>query len=73
MNLYFTKQLKNGKWRLYQIQQQSIMCWRGSNDKTTAVRTETGKIVQSDNREDLVKYCQERFNYTALQESEVDS
>lgn len=69
--LYFTKQTKRGKWRLYKIESQAIMDWRGSNDKTTVVRYPSGGIIEHDFRHTLVEYCKETFKQVPLQESEV--
>lgn len=71
MPIYYTKQLKNGKWRLYKVVSRAITSWRGDNDKTTVVRDESGNIIQHDFRHTLVEYCKEKFGSTPFQESEM--
>lgn len=35
---YEPYQLKSGKWRIRKVESQSLMSWRGDNDKVTVVR-----------------------------------
>lgn len=73
-SLYFTKRQKSGKWRLYVITQQALICWRGSNDKITVIRDDvTGNILNFASNDEAKAYCKSRFSCTALEESEVDT
>ena len=70
--LYYTKQTKRGKWRLYKIEAQAITAWRGSNDKTSVIRDSSGRIIEHDYRHTLVGYCQDQFGVIPFQEQDVD-
>ena len=71
--LYFTRQIKNGSWRLYKLQGQSLISWRGDNDKITTVRDEGNQICNFDSHEEASEYCCQKFGTKALHVTDVET